>query len=369
MPNPAGTVTLALATLRGVGGRIRDVLADGAVQGLAVGRLARVVPDHPNRKVGRRVHVQGRVGVQRIPASPFGAGPEVRLRHRACDLDGLRAVDPGVARDRELPTGKRLPDVGRPVPGAALFRIELAVAASVRRESESRCRVPLMAPVVDLDVGPLAVDRCGADAPALLPVRPGEPLDRGGRHESGLDQSHVSVVAPLHDLGEGRAKGIFRLYDHVRPGEGIFHPLDYVGGGPRLDRRSGALPGPGRGDHRGHGHRRGPTGQRRPGYDPPVAPVRDCLTCHARWNLYFRGEPVQSFTDQLFDVPVHGLAFVSLILVLSAVFVSCAGSPPGSCHVVASSRSRRSPRDAADLTVPSEQPSSTAVSASVRCSQ
>src|SRR5262249_61527140 len=106
-----------------------------------------------------------------------------------------------------------------------------------------------------------------------------------------------------------------------------------------------------------------------------------------------RGEPVQPFPDQQLDIVVHDPSLASpasLDLDVTGRRRRCAcagrgpaGAPaawagvaspfwPGSGSVPgqlsASSRSRRSPFEAADLTVPSEQPSTSAASAALHCS-
>lgn len=68
------------------------------------------------------------------------------------------------------------------------------------------------------------------------------------------------------------------------------------------------------------------------------------------------GCPFHALAQQLLDVPVHGGPSSS-----SPIFASRHGS--------LSSRSRASPRDAADFTEPTEQPSTSAASASLNSSQ
>ena len=75
-------------------------------------------------------------------------------------------------------------------------------------------------------------------------------------------------------------------------------------------------------------------------------------------GVHPRGEALHAFPEQFLHVGAH--------LPGPLRPVSCSSA---CCQPSASSRSRRSPRDAADLTVPSGQPSAAAVSASVSCSQ
>src|SRR5262249_57477093 len=127
--------------------------------------------------------------------------------------------------------------------------------------------------------------------------------------------------------------------------------------------------GRGGGARGGRGPGGGPADQCGPDRDLLAAQVGARLAGPPRWHLGVRGEPVQALAEQVLHGPVHGRPPAASISVPSWVLLGGAGRSPGSCHGPASSRSRRSPRAAADLTVPSVQPSSAAVSASVRCSQ
>src|SRR5215471_1030849 len=69
--------------------------------------------------------------------------------------------------------------------------------------------------------------------------------------------------------------------------------------------------------------------------------------------------PVDPLAQEFPKVGIHDVSFV----------VAFARRGCGSCQGAVSSRSRDSPRDPADFTAPSEQPSTSAVSAWVSCSQ
>src|ERR1039457_5278008 len=120
-------------------------------------------------------------------------------------------------------------------------------------------------------------------------------------------------------------------------------------------RAAGATPRPGRDSGRRYHRCGGTRGQRRPDRQPPSPPFA-CSGHQPGRGVHIGGEPGERFGQELIKVGCHLICSVHIRVPLLS-------------QVRASSRSRRRPRDAADLTVPSGQPSSAAVSASVSCSQ
>src|SRR6266704_3581659 len=117
----------------------------------------------------------------------------------------------------------------------------------------------------------------------------------------------------------------------------------------------------GGGERRHRGHRRG-TGQRRcaDGDPPPAVPLPG-TGGQAGVEPLAGGRALDALAQLFPDAGVHDVPFTVV-----ASFARCGC---GSCHVAVSSRSRDSPRDVMAFTLPSEQPSSSAVSAWVSCSQ
>ena len=156
--------------------------------------------------------------------------------------------------------------------------------------------------------------------------------------------------------------------DQVLAGQRLLDPADYVRGrGPE----PGCCPSA-RGCRRGHrsssaggrGGRHRPAGHHGAPGDPAAPqPGRALLTrpCGARTS----GGQTPPCRPGAVLPPLRSSAFGPL----RPVWVSPVWLGSVSGQLRASSRSRRSPRDVADLTVPSGQPSAAAVSASVRCSQ
>jgi hypothetical protein len=121
---------------------------------------------------------------------------QVRVGLRTGKFDSPHATDPGVTRDLDHPAGQRLPQVRCPVRWAVELRDVQAGCAPVGREADGRGPVPLVMPVVDLDVYLLPVENRGADAPAHLPLCPWTPRHKGGRDVPGLDLAESVPVVP-----------------------------------------------------------------------------------------------------------------------------------------------------------------------------
>src|ERR1022692_1104746 len=194
-------------------------------------------------------------------------------------------------------------------------------------------------------------------------VRPVQAATGPGVRDVGLDAAenrtrdgHVDAHAPR------RLPDVLDRSGALRRRQCLVNAADHLGGGLRLE--PGADAGPGGGNLAGRGrshHYRGRAHHGRPSREPadPGAPVPAVPLTGAGGQsdryLDLVGEPLHAVTYELIKFPAHDLSSISSISLLS--------------HGPASSRIRRSPREAAALTGPWEQPSTLAASASDSCSQ